>query len=74
MKEVSTQVDKKIYYRVRSTKSIIDQGLTDQLVKQGVKLENVKFKYKDLTFGGCCPQMLVTAYEKPKAKTTRVKK
>jgi len=60
--ETSTQVDKKIYTRVKSTKEKVDRFLIDSLVARGIKEEAIQFEYEDISTSGCCPQMKVTAY------------
>jgi len=64
-KEESTNVDKKIYTRVKHVQETINNQLAEKL---GVSLDKVKFSYEDITTGGCCPQMKVTAYVDIKRK------
>jgi len=60
--EKSTQVDKKIYTRVKNVKQTIDNQLIEAVMLRGVKRADVQFEYEDLPGGGCCKQMKVTAY------------
>ena len=71
--EKSTNVDMKIYTRVKNVQDSINNSLIESVMLRGVKRANVKIETEDLGTGGCCPQMKVTAYANIGKRTPKIK-